>query len=77
MQNLLTLTIIVEPDRQRFARFAMNAVEALGGNVFSAASRLEGLLRRLREDCAKTRQPVEVSVVLHDLHLCLTWGDLR
>ncbi|MDO8706237.1 MAG: GGDEF domain-containing protein [Sulfuricaulis sp.] len=77
MQNLLTLTIIVEPDRQRFARFAMDAVEALGGNIFSAASRIEGLLRRLREDCAKAHQPVEVSVVLHDLHLCLTWGELR
>jgi len=30
MQNLLSLTIIVEPDRQRLVRFAMEAVEALG-----------------------------------------------
>lgn len=55
MQTLLTLTIIVEPDRQRLARFAMDAVEALGGNVFAAANRLEGLLRRVREDCARVR----------------------
>ena len=77
MQSLLTLTIIVEPDRQRFARFAMDAVEALGGNIFSATSRLEAVLRRLREDCVKTRQPVEVSVVLEEQNLLLTWGDLR
>lgn len=69
--------IIVEPDRQRFARFAMDAVEALGGNIFSATNKLEGLLRRLREDCTRSRQPVEVSLVLHDLHLCLTWGEQR
>lgn len=77
MQYLLTLTIIVEPDRQRFARFAMDAVEALGGNIFSAANRLEAVLRRLREDCASSRQPLEVSLVLHDLHLCLAWSEQR
>jgi len=53
MQNLITLTILVEPDRQRLARYAMDTVEALGGNVFSAANTLEHLLRLLREDCAQ------------------------
>ncbi len=77
MQTLLTLSIIVEPDRQRFARFAMDAVEALGGNVFAAANRLEGLMRRLREDCARARTPVDASLLLDDLSLCLAWGDQR
>ncbi len=75
MQNLLTLTIIVEPDRQRLARFAMDAVEALGGNVFASANTLEGLLRRLREDGARAKLPVEVSLQLEDLSLFLGWGD--
>ncbi len=77
IQNLLTLTIIVEPDRQRLARFAMDAVEALGGNVFASASALEGLLRRVREDGARAQLPVEVSVQLEDSALFLAWGDRR
>ena len=75
MQNLLTLTIIVEPDRQRLARFAMDAVEALGGNVFASANTLEGLLRRLREDGVKTKLPVEVNLELEEQSLYLTWGE--
>ncbi len=77
MQNLLTLTIIVEPDRQRLARFAMDAVEALGGNVFAAANTLEGLLRLVREDCARAPQPVEARLVQDDQCLYLAWGDRR
>jgi diguanylate cyclase (GGDEF)-like protein len=77
MQTLLTLTIIVEPDRQRLARFAMDAVEAIGGNIFSAANRLEGLLRRMREDCARAHTPVEASLLLDDLSLCLAWENQR
>jgi len=75
MQNLLTLTIIVEPDRQRLARFAMDAVEALGGNVFSSANVLEGLLRRLREDSTKAKLPVEVMLQLEEQSLYLSWGE--
>ncbi|MHB8535200.1 MAG: GGDEF domain-containing protein [Sulfuricaulis sp.] len=75
MQNLLTLMIIVEPDRQRLARFVMDAVEALNANTFSAASTLEGSLRRLREDCARVRTPVEVSLDLDELTLRLSWGE--
>ncbi|MBI3571794.1 MAG: GGDEF domain-containing protein [Gammaproteobacteria bacterium] len=75
MQNLLTLTIIVEPDRQRLARFAIDAVEALGGNVFASASVLEGLLRRLRDDCAQAKLPVEVNLRLEEQSLTLAWGE--
>ena len=77
MQNLLTLTIIVEPDRQRLARFAMDAVQALGGNVFSAAGTLESLLHRLREDGARAHQPIDVNLLLDELWLCLAWGERR
>ncbi len=77
MQNLLTLTIIVEPDRQRLARFAMDAVEALGGNVFASANTLEGLLRRLREDGARAHLPVEVSLLLEELTLFMAWSERR
>ena len=77
MQNLITLTILVEPDRQRLARYAMDTVEALGGNVFSAANTLEHLLRLLREDCAQARIPVEARIVVDDHRLCLAWGERR
>ena len=75
IQHLLTLTIIVEPDRQRLSRFAMDAVEALGGNVFASANTLEGLLRRLREDGVKAKLPVEVNLQLEEQSLYLAWGE--
>jgi two-component system, cell cycle response regulator len=75
MQNLLTLTIIVEPDRQRLAKFAMDAVEELGGNVFSSANLLEGLLRRLRDDCRQAKLPVEVNLQIEEQSLHLAWGE--
>jgi diguanylate cyclase (GGDEF)-like protein len=77
MQTLLTLTIIVEPDRQRLARFAMDAVEALGGNVFSSANRLEKLLRCLREDCACAHAPIDTRLVLNEQTLYLAWNERR
>lgn len=75
MQNLLTLTVIVEPDRQRLARFAMDAVEALGGNVFASANVLESLLRRLRDDGIQSKMPVEVNLQLEEQSLFLAWGE--
>ena len=75
MQDLLILTIIVEPDRQRFARFAIDAVEALGGNVFSSTNVLERLLQRLRKDCLQTKLPIEVALQLEDQSLYLVWGE--
>ena len=77
MQNLLTLSVIVEPDRQRLARFAMDAVEALGGNAFTTASVLGALMQRLRADGARAQAPIEVAVVLDDLCVCLIWGETR
>lgn len=77
MHDLLTLTIIVEPDRQRLARFVMDAVEALDANVFSAAHRLEELLRVLREDAAKAQLPIEVTLALEDTTLQLAWSERR
>lgn len=75
MQNLLTLTLIVEPDRQRLARFVMDAVQALGGNLFASAHALETQMRRLREDAGRERQPIEATLSLRDDTLCLAWLD--
>lgn len=75
MQSLLSLTIIVEPDRQRLVRFAMEAVEALGANIFSATNRLDNLLPQLRDDGIRAHIPVEVNLVLNDLSLNLSWGE--
>ena len=77
MQNLLTLTILAEADRQRLARLVMDAVEAFGGNVFSTATTIEDLMRRVRDDCAAAGVPVEVSLVLDGRRLCLVWGERR
>lgn len=75
MQNLLTLTIIVEPDRQRLVRFAMSAAEELGGNVFSTANRLDSLLPQLRDDGSRAHVPIEATLRLEDLSLFLVWGE--
>ncbi len=75
MQNLLSLTIIVEPDRQRLVRFAMEAVETLGANAFSATSRLDILLPQLRDDGMRAHIPVEVNLTLDELSLNLNWGE--
>ncbi|MEK7206285.1 MAG: GGDEF domain-containing protein [Pseudomonadota bacterium] len=76
-QVLLNLTVVVEPDRQRLARFVIDAVEALGGNPFAAAARLDALLKQLRDDSIKAEIPIEVSLQLDDVKLSLTWPQHR
>ena len=75
MQTLLSLTIIVEPDRQRLVRFALDAVEALGANPFSATRRLDTLLPQLRDDGLRAHSPIEANLVLDELSLRLAWGE--
>ena len=70
---LLNLTVVVEPDRQRLARFVIDAVEALGGNPFATAARLDALLQQLRDDSIKAEIPIEVSLHLDDVKLSLAW----
>lgn len=74
-RNLLTLPLFVEPDRQRMARFVLDAVEALGGNLFSASLQISRLMDRLRADCARAEQTVEVRLMIEDTRLALEWGD--
>ena len=76
-QILLNLSIVIEPDRQRLARFTIDAVKALGGNVFSAANAVDPLLRRLRSDGSTAGAPISVNLILDDLWLCLEWGGQR
>ncbi len=76
-QTLLNLSIVIEPDRQRLARFTIDAVEALGGNAFSAANAVDPLLRRLRSDGSSAGAPISVNLILDDLQLCLEWGGQR
>lgn len=77
MQTLLSLTLLVEPDRQRLARFALDAVQALGANAFPAARRLDALLPQLREDALRAQAPVEARLVVDDEALALAWGERR
>jgi len=74
---LLNLTVVVEPDRQRLARFVIDAVEALGGNPFAAAARLDALLKQLRDDSIKAETAIEVSLHLDDMKLSLAWPQHR
>jgi diguanylate cyclase (GGDEF)-like protein len=76
-QVLLNLTVVVEPDRQRLARFAMETVEALGGNPFATAARLDALLKQLRDDSIKAEIPIEVSLHLDEVKLSLAWPQHR
>ncbi len=62
MNPLLTIDLIVEPDRRQFARVALRAARALGGNPFVATARLVELLRGLRHDCERSRGAIRVEL---------------
>src|SRR4030065_2459579 len=74
---LLTLSLIVEPDRQRLARFVIDAVGVLGGDVFSASARVVLMLDTLRSDGLSASNTVDVRVMLEDRGLFLEWSDKR
>lgn len=46
--ELLSYTVLVEPDRQRLGQLAMHAVDALGGSRFEAVRRLQQAMTTLR-----------------------------
>jgi len=73
MNTLLSLTLIVEPDHQRFLRFAVNAVRELGGNSFAAVTALNALLPRLRAYGADG--PFDVRLLLDQQRLSVGWGE--
>lgn len=76
-KSLLTLTLIVEPDRQRLARFVIGAVDALGGNVFSASTRTALLLDTLRKDALATASTLDVQFMIEDRALFVEWLGKR
>lgn len=53
MESFFSLTVTVEPDRQRFAGFASEAVQELGGSPFAAGPCLVAFLRLLREHSSR------------------------
>lgn len=75
--NLLALSLYVEPDRQRLARFVLDAVDMLGGNVFSASLQIVQVMENLRADCAAADHTIEVRLILDGTRLFLDWEKQR
>ncbi|GAB6044083.1 GGDEF domain-containing protein [Endothiovibrio diazotrophicus] len=73
MKELFTLSLLVEPDRQRFARFVIDATRALDGDLFSVTARLYSLLQRLREEEARLGGSIEVGLRLEGDRLVVHW----
>ncbi|MHB8426659.1 MAG: GGDEF domain-containing protein [Acidiferrobacterales bacterium] len=77
MKQLLSLTIMIEPDRCRLARFAVDAVQATGGNVFAAAVSLDPILDSLRRTETNSTEPLHVEIEVDDDRLILAWNGHR
>lgn len=76
-RKLLTLPLFVEPDRQRMARFVLDAVTTLGGNIFSASLQVVRILESLRAACKAADHTIEVHLVLDGMRLLLEWETQR
>ncbi len=74
-KRLLELSVCVEPDRRRLARFALDAVVALGGSPFRATARFDALLHALREAAANVQGGLQVALVAHGRELALCWEE--
>ncbi len=77
MKQLLSLTIMIEPDRRRLARFAIDAVQAAGGNVFAAAVSLDAILSDLRGAGTGAIEPSRAELSVDDDRMYLTWNGHR
>ncbi len=75
VKEVLNLSLIVEPDRQRLVGFAMDAVRALGGNPFAAAWVLVSLLPDLRTACETCNGVFAAQLVVSGADLRLRWCD--
>ncbi len=75
LDALLGCTLLVEPDFQRLARFILQAVEALDGDVFRVCLRLNALLQELRKEAAQETDPLEVTLRIRNRHLQLAWAN--
>jgi diguanylate cyclase (GGDEF)-like protein len=77
MKSVLKMTLLVQPDRQRLAAFAIDAVQALGGSVFNAAASLTHALPALQSRLSQDADPVPVELVLDQQQLLLCWENRR
>ena len=72
---LLSLSLIVEPDRQRLSRFVIDAIDVLGGDVFSASVRVVLMLDTLRTTGLLANTSLDVQLMIQDRAIFLDWGD--
>ncbi|MGA7801778.1 MAG: GGDEF domain-containing protein [Gammaproteobacteria bacterium] len=77
MKTLFSLSTVVEPDRQRLVRFAVDVVRSLGGNLFAAVAALNAVLDRLREANAASDVPLQVILGCDVDRVLLCWGEMR
>jgi len=77
MQVLLKYLLLIEPDRQRLSRFVLYAVEALGGNLFSATLSLDKCMKALYKAVHTTEVTIEATLLLDNEILYLILDDLK
>ncbi len=73
--QLFNLMVVTEPDRQRLARFAIEALDTLGGNLFSAAIAIEDVLLALQSQAEAEAQIQNVALCIDDQIVSLVWGE--
>ena len=74
-KTLLHLAVLIEPDRQRLARFVVSTVTALGGDTFSTSAKLVAQLQDLREAATTAASAIDVRLVLEEHRVYLCWGQ--
>ncbi|OOZ38411.1 GGDEF domain-containing protein [Solemya pervernicosa gill symbiont] len=75
--SLLTLSLLVEPDRMRLSRFVLQAVDTFKGDQFVATAALVPMLESLRHAMFRSDGGVEVTLTIDKLHLSLGWEGER
>lgn len=75
--TLLQQNLAIEHDLQNFIAFIHESVIALGGNFFSAATPLLGLVQKLRSAGAATGHPLPASLLLVGRQLQVAWKSQR
>ncbi|MDH5711732.1 MAG: GGDEF domain-containing protein [Gammaproteobacteria bacterium] len=75
MQILLKYFLLIEPDRQRLSRFVLYAVEALGGNLFSATLSLDKCMTALYQAVHASEETVEAVLSLEGDQLSMQVAD--
>lgn len=73
--ELLKQNLVIEPDLQNFIDFALESVDKLGGNTFSAAITTLELIEKLRTSGVAAGNPLPVSLLLQGKQLVAQWGE--